>query len=132
MKNLRIMLVDDSAEILDAMYHALVHILGVEIVGQARNETEAIGLFRAKKPDLVCLDIRLQQGSGISILKKIKEISAGTIVFMITNYPFNGYRRRCLELGAEFFFDKTRDIPLVVQMIEELAVIRPNRLIQPV
>lgn len=131
MKKLKIMLVDDSVEILDTMVQTLAPISGVEIVGQARSEKEALALFQATSPNLVCLDIRLQKGSGLNILKKIKRSSPDTIVFMITNYPFNGYRRRCLELGAEFFFDKSHDMQLVVQMIDELANVSPNRLDQP-
>jgi len=116
-----VLLVDDSKEVLEELSKTLETIPGIKIVGRAQNEAEALRIFRSQHPDMVCLDIRLQLGSGLSILKRIKKDKPSTIIFMITNYPYDGYKRKCLELGAEFFFDKSRDIPQVVQIIDELA-----------
>lgn len=115
------LLVDDSKEILDEFSKIFGLIEGIEIVGQAMNETEALQLFNSLQPDMVCLDIRLQQGNGLDILQRIKRDKPKTIVFMITNYPYNGLHKRCLEMGAEFFFDKSKDIHQVVRIMEELA-----------
>ena len=125
---MKLLLVDDSKKVLEELCKTLEPIPGIEIVGKARNEDEALQFFQSQRPDLVCLDIRLQLGSGLSILKRIKKDKPSTIIFMITNYPYDGYRRKCLELDAEFFFDKSKDIKQVVRIIDELANCGRNRL----
>lgn len=130
MKSLKLLLVDDSEEILDELDHILKIIPGIKIVGKATDEVGFMQLFHQHQPDVVCLDIRLQKGSGLDILQKIKKENSSTTVFMVTNYPFNSYRKRCLELGAEFFFDKSCDISLLAQIMGELANVKPNRLVQ--
>jgi DNA-binding NarL/FixJ family response regulator len=132
MEKLKLLLVDDSKEILDEFSKIFGLIQGIEIVGKARSEDEALHLFTTLQPDMVCLDIRLQQGNGLDILHRIKKDKPDTIVFMITNYPYNGLHKKCLELGAEFFFDKSRDIQKVVQIIEELSHCGSSRIFKEV
>ena len=61
------------------------------------------------QPDAVILDIRMPGGSGIDVLKKIKKNYPSTLVIMFTNYPTAQYRKRCLDLGTDFFFDKSTE-----------------------
>src|SRR4051812_14032762 len=45
--------------------------LGHEVVGQASTVIEATALFRAKLPDLVLMDIRLDAGDGITLASEL-------------------------------------------------------------
>jgi len=40
---------------------------------------------------------------------------------MLTNYPYPQYRKKCEELGADYFFDKVTEIEEIPKVIEELA-----------
>ena len=117
---MKLLLVDDSKDVLEELNKTFELIKGLKIVGKAQTEDEALALFWSENPDVVCLDIRLQQGSGFNILKEIRKVDSTTIVFMLTNYPYPQYKKKCLDLGAEFFFDKSSELPQAVQILKEL------------
>ena len=75
----------------------------------------------ALKPDAVILDIRLPGRSGIQVLKEIKAAHPETVVIMLTNYDFDQYRRQCLQLGADYFFNKTLEFEKVMTVLAERA-----------
>jgi CheY-like chemotaxis protein len=73
-----------------------------------KNEAlEAVDFIPKLKPDVVILDVRMPGKNGIDVLKQIKTDESPPIVIMFTNYPYPQYRDRCLQAGADFFFDKT-------------------------
>jgi hypothetical protein len=44
----------------------------------------------------------------------------------LTNYPYPQYRKKCEELGADYFFDKVTEIEEIPKVIEELAKKNPE------
>ena len=114
---MRIVLVDDS-DIVRERLRAILN--GVEIVGEARDSLEAIDSIQELKPDVVILDIRLPNGSGIDVLQHIKESNPSTKVIMLTNYPYPQYRRKCLEAGADFFLDKSTEFDRLSEVLSQL------------
>jgi len=117
---MRLLLVDDSVVLLKALSQEFSTIAGVEIVGQAKDEAEALESYQSLKPEVIILDICLKQGSGINVLKIIKKNKPSPIVIMLTNYSCPQYERTCMELGANYFFDKLTEIPKVSQILKEL------------
>lgn len=105
----RVFLVEDSAIIRERLLQLLGGLEGVEVVGDADNAVDAITGILAAGPDVVVLDIKLKNGSGIDVLKRVKQSLPSVTVIMLTNYATSEYRRRCLEAGAEYFLDKTNE-----------------------
>jgi DNA-binding NarL/FixJ family response regulator len=54
------------------------------------------------------------------VLRDLKSESASPKIIMLTNYPYIQYRRRCLEAGADFFFDKSTEFDKIPRVFEEL------------
>ena len=73
------------------------------------------------------LDIRLPGKSGIDVLKDIRAKKLPSRVIMMTNYPYPQYRKKCEELGADYFFDKVTEIEEIPKVIEELAKNKPEK-----
>jgi DNA-binding NarL/FixJ family response regulator len=96
----------------------LDELTGIEIVGQAENVAETISAIRNLKPDAVILDIRMPGGSGIDVLRNIKQNGGGPMVIILTNYPFPGYRQKCLNAGASFFLDKSTEFDQIPKLLE--------------
>ena len=107
---MKVLIVDDSKIVCDGLRQMLLNIAGVEVVGEAHNALEAITAITELKPDVVILDIRLPDKSGIEILKDIRDKKLPIRVIMLTNYPYPQYRKKCEELGADYFFDKVAEI----------------------
>jgi DNA-binding NarL/FixJ family response regulator len=98
----------------------LDELAGIEIVGQAENVAEAISAIQNLQPDVVILDIRLPDGNGIDVLRNIKQDGVGPMVIILTNYPYPGYRQRCLNAGADFFLDKSTEFDQIPALFERL------------
>ena len=99
----------------------------VEIIGEAQNQKEAIDKIWKLKPNVVILDVRLSEGSGIEVLKDIKKDYPAPIVIVLTNYPFPQYQKKCMEIGADFFFDKSRDFNEIPVVFEQLSKVLDDR-----
>ena len=118
---MKVLIVDDSKIVCGGLQRMLINIAGVEIAGQAHNGKDAIASISKLKPDVVILDIRLPDLSGIEVLKDIRVKKLSTLVIILTNYPYPQYRKKCEELGADYFFDKVTDIEEIPILIEEFA-----------
>jgi len=119
---MKVLIVDDSKIVCNGLQKMLTGIPGVKISGQAHNGKDAITSVTELKPDVVILDIRLPDLSGIDVLIDIREKNLPTRVIMLTNYPYPQYRKKCEELGADYFFDKVTEIDEIPNLIKELAI----------
>jgi len=118
---MKVLIVDDSKIVCDGLQQMLINIADVEIVGQVHNAKDAIASISETKPDVVILDIRLPGLSGIDVLKDIRDKKLPIRVIMLTNYTYPQYRKKCKELGADYFFDKVAEIEMISNVIAELA-----------
>ena len=114
--NKKVLIIDDSEVIRNRLVYLFSEINGVDVVGQAGNTSEGFELYCSLNPDVIILDIRMPGESGINLLKKIKQASPHTIIAILTNYPYSAYRKRCKELGADFFFDKSTEFEKIKQL----------------
>jgi DNA-binding NarL/FixJ family response regulator len=117
----RVLVADDSALVRKRLMTLLSEIGEVEIVGQARDAAETITSIRESKPDVVILDVRMPDGTGIDVLKAIHKDRLVPKAIMLTNYSLAQYRQKCLEAGASFFFDKSTEFHKIPQAIEQLS-----------
>jgi DNA-binding NarL/FixJ family response regulator len=83
-----------------------------------RNVAEAISGIRIIQPDVVILDIRMPGGNGIDVLQTIKQDEAAPMVIILTNYPYPGYRQKCMQAGADFFLDKSAEFDQIPGLFE--------------
>jgi DNA-binding NarL/FixJ family response regulator len=128
-KKLRVVLVEDSPIIRARLAETLSEIPNLEIVGQAESESDALSLLDGGGWDAVVLDLQLRQGTGLGVLRKLRQggrpSNAKVIVF--TNYAFPQYRDRSIAFGADFFFDKAREFHRVRDVLADLASGEPPR-----
>ena len=116
-----IFIVDDSQALRDRLVSMLSEVEGIEVVGQAGNAAEAISGIRRLRPRVVVLDIQMPGGSGIEVLRTIKREAPPTVVVMLTNHTLAQYREKCMELGADYFLDKTRDLDKLTEIFQDLV-----------
>jgi DNA-binding NarL/FixJ family response regulator len=92
------------------------------VVVQADSERGAVAALASGNWDAVILDLQLKQGTGLGVLKALGPVRpAGAKVIVLTNYAIPQYRDRSLALGADYFFDKSREYDRVRNVLEELA-----------
>lgn len=80
---MRIVLVDDHALVRDGVA-SLVSAWGHEVVGQAAGVRDAIDLVDRTQPDLILMDVRMPDGSGIEATRTIKSRHPAVAIVMLT------------------------------------------------
>ena len=79
-------------------------------VHQAKDGSEAIGLIENRFFDVVLMDIRMKDMNGIEAQRRIKDISPGVIVIMMTAYASVNTAVEALKSGAHDYLTKPIDI----------------------
>ena len=117
---MKVLIADDSEVFVQRLLRALGEISGIEIIARARTGTEALQALREMRPEVVILDIRMPEGSGIDVLKGMQRDNLTPITIVLTNFASSQYRKKCLQLGARFFFDKSADFTQVSEVLNGL------------
>ena len=119
---LRIFLVEDSAILRDRLSEAFASWGNITMVGHAATEAVADTALRGGDWDVLILDLQLLQGTGLGVLRNLRgHRKPGTSVIVLTNYAIPSYRARSMELGADYFFDKTKDFAKIKDAFSELV-----------
>lgn len=114
----KVFVADDSPIVRERLISMLTELPNVEIVGETGVALDAIDSIRRLKPTAVVLDISMP-GGGMSVLETIKKDDEAPMVIMLTNFSNEPYRRRCLQLGADYFFDKSSEFEKVIQVLRK-------------
>jgi len=105
-KRLRVLVVDDSSAVRQVLSRLLSPLPQFELIGEAEDGCQALGAIAELQPDLVILDIRMPKVSGLEVLQKLQQQHSTCRVVVFSQVGDEIYRQKCLQLGAEDFFDK--------------------------
>lgn len=119
---MKVLIAEGSPSVREGFARLVSNMDGVRLVGKAQDVTEARILTRQILPDLAILDVGLSSGSGMDLLRHIKKDIPDCTVFMITDFPHPFYRRRCLEAGAEYFFDKFTELDTLMAELKNVIL----------
>jgi len=113
-----VFIVDDSPVVRERLSSMISELSNVNIVGQADIAFEAIESIRKLNPEVVVLDISMPGGNGLYVLEMIRKHSVKALVLMLTNFGHEQYRQKCLQLGADYFFDKSTEFEQVIEVLK--------------
>lgn len=123
---MEIFLVEDSALVRERLQQMLSQVPGAHVGGHATQARAAIRDILASKPDVVVLDLKLDEGSGFDVLKEVHSREPGIDFYMLSNFASEPYRRYALRLGALDFFDKTTEFERVREVLTRRAAALPQ------
>lgn len=101
MKKLRVLVVDDSAVVRQALRDILESDPGIEVMGAAANPFEAVEFIKEEVPDVITLDVEMPKMDGITFLHKIMSQHPIPVV-MCSSLTLEGCETtlKALEYGA--------------------------------
>ena len=107
--DLKVFLVEDLHGMRGLLADLFSSLGGLALAGDARTEAEAKLWLdeHAGEWDVAIVDLVLDQGSGIEVLRRCRADPGGGKVVVFSSYATPGVRRHCLELGAAAVFDKS-------------------------
>ncbi len=125
----RLLVVDDHEVVRQGLVAMLDRRPGFEVVAEAGTVAEAIEAARRFKPDLVVMDVRLPDGSGIEACREIRAELPETRVVMLTSYPDEEAVFSAIVAGASGYLLKQVRARDLVSALE--AVGRGESLLDP-
>ena len=123
MKQLRIVTADDWEVMRDLLWETFLREADLSVVGTAANGFEALQVIRELRPDVVVLDISMPMMDGIEVLKEIRKDDDSTIIIMFTCHDSVALSDVCLNLGANYFLNKTQ-LPKLVKICKDQLLAR--------
>ena len=86
-QRLRMLVVDDHEVVRQGLVALIDRREGFEVVAEAGTVAEAVSAAARFEPDLVIMDVRLPDGSGIEACREIRAARPETRIVMLTSYP---------------------------------------------
>lgn len=123
---IRVLLVDDHRIVRQGLRQVLADVPDIEVVGDAGDGHEALGLVRtlSATPEglhVVMLDIAMPGRDGLEVLKLIKAECPSLAVLMLSTYPDRQFAVRCLRAGAAGYLHKSADPDDMVAALRKAA-----------
>lgn len=116
-----VLLVDDHPLFLDGMRSLVNGLPWATVVGEAATADEAIALARELQPDVVVMDLRLQQGSGVDATHTISAESPTTAVLVVTMFDDDDSVFAAMRAGARGYLLKGAGRDEVVRALRSVA-----------
>ncbi|ACL70928.1 response regulator [Halothermothrix orenii] len=106
MKPTKVLVADDHDLVREGICKLLELYEDIKVVGEAGDGLETVKGVRDHFPDLVLLDLNMPRMGGITAIKKIKEISPGIKVLILTIHDEEEYVYEVIRSGAEGYIQK--------------------------
>ena len=129
MSEIRILLVDDHEVVREGLRALLSRREGFQVVGQAGSVSESIVEAERTRPDIVVMDVRLPDGSGIEACREIREAMPDTKVIILTSYADDDAVFASILAGASGYVLKQTRGRALADAID--AVARGESLLDP-
>ena len=97
---IRLVIADDHPVVREGLRSMLLTATDVEVIGEAGSGAEAVARAGDLQPEVMLLDIRMPDGTGLTVLDQIKAVSPVTHVIMMTMHDSPEYISRAMSAGA--------------------------------
>ncbi len=118
----RIFLVDDHPLVREWLTNLINQQQDLVVCGEAGGAREALSAIESIRPDVAIIDITLQSGSGIDLLKSVKKVAPRTAMIVLSMHDESLYAERALRAGARAYVmkrDTTRKILAAIHSVLE-------------
>lgn len=105
---IKIMLIEDEAEVRHSFHEALTHHRMMKIVYETDSETCALDYLELHETDAIILDVELAEGDGVSFLDELEERGLDKpFIVVVTNTSSNVILSYMRQHGADYVYQKT-------------------------
>lgn len=125
----RVLICDDHDVVREGLRALISRQDGMSVVGEAGNVADAVKSAERSKPDVVIMDVRLPDGSGVEACRAIREARPETKVIMLTSYADDEALFASIIAGAAGYLLKQTRGQAVVDAI--IAVASGRSLLDP-
>jgi len=117
---IRIIMADDHALVRQGTCELLRQESDLDVIAEAENGLQAVELTQSLNPDIVIMDVRMPEMSGIEATKSILETAPGVRVLALTAHEDDQYLFSLLEAGVSGYIMKTAPVSELVKAIRQV------------
>jgi DNA-binding NarL/FixJ family response regulator len=125
----RVLICDDHEVVREGLRGLIGRQTGMSVVGEAGTMAEAIQVAASSRPDVVIMDVRLPDGSGVEACRSIREANPDVKVIMLTSYADDEALFASIIAGASGYLLKQTRGQAVVDAV--IAVAAGRSLLDP-
>ncbi|MFV8324793.1 response regulator [Flavobacterium sp. ZS1P14] len=103
---IRVVLADDHVFVRDGIKSLLENEVNIEVVGEATDGLEALKMVETAKPDLLILDIRMPNLTGIEVVEKLRSQNNMVKIVMLSMHESEEYVLKSIKAGADGYLLK--------------------------
>lgn len=121
MVSLRLLLVEDQTVVREGLRQLIESEEGMAVAGEAGSVAEAVSLTRRLRPDVVLLDLKLTDGSGLDAARQMLLEKDPPAVLILSTYEDVALVRSALEMGASGYIPKTASFQEIAAAVRAAA-----------
>jgi two-component system, NarL family, response regulator LiaR len=118
---IRVVLADDHSVVRKGVREFLEEEPDIDVIGEASDGLQAVALATELQPDVVVMDIKMPQLSGVDATKRIRSAAPNVRVLALTAYDDDPYIFGLLEAGASGYVLKTAESSELIRAIRSVA-----------
>ena len=115
-----VLIVDDHPAVREALALRIGRQKDLEVAGEAADMGDALHLISEKKPDVAVVDISLKAGSGLELIKRIKDRGDQVRILVWSMHSESLYAERALRAGALGYVNKDQATEKIVDAIRQV------------
>lgn len=119
--SLRLLVVDDHVLVRMGLRTLLGGVPGIEVVGEAGSVAEALTAAEACRPDVILMDVRLPDGSGVDACRQIRSTQPTVRVVMLTSFADDEAIFSAILAGAAGYLLKQTRAEKLLEAIETVG-----------
>ncbi len=103
---IRVVLADDHVFVRDGIKSLLENEVNIEVVGEATDGVEALKIIESLNPDLLILDIRMPNLTGIEVVESLRSHNKSLKIVMLSMHESEEYVLKSIKAGADGYLLK--------------------------
>lgn len=119
---IRLIIADDSELVRVGLQTLLQGVPDITVCGVASTAAEALALCLRERPDVALLDIRLPDGTGIDVCRRLLSETADTRVLFLTSSSEQDVVDEAIRSGAHGYLLKEINTPALLQAIRDVSI----------
>ncbi len=123
---LRVVIIDDTADLRDLLRMALVR-GGMSVIGEASDGLAGIEVVRELRPDVVLLDLSMPVMDGLEALPHLRALVPDARIIVLSGFGASQMSKRALTIGADGYLQKGASLGRILDHIRDIVGSRPGQ-----
>jgi DNA-binding NarL/FixJ family response regulator len=94
--------------------------MNLEVCGETSGAAEALEQIPEMEPDLVLMDLSLEEGSGLDLIKNLQNHEPALLILVVSMHDESLYALRCIRAGARGYVTKQQASKVLVEAVREV------------